>query len=678
MQLDMEQQKIVGHKDGHALVLAGAGSGKTACVTHRAASRIVAGLSPERLLLLTFTNKAAREMRERLTSLLGAQTPLPTVSTFHAFGHRLLRRYPQCCHRRSNPSMIDPDDAEKILQAIMMDQGIPKPFYKLALQTFDMVRNDGLHPMLASEKDAIMRWFEDTGAFSYEECDRMLEVGREYERRKQAQNLVDFDDLINLPVLALREHPDLRARLNGFLLDITVDEAQDNNKAQYKLLKLLAGKTVVMVGDDDQSIHRWRGAHPEGLEQFQREFSPDVYRLERNYRSLPVIVNAATRMIRKNTDRLEKNPFATREDNAQPIPYLIHGNGDRMAERIAQDILLRLESGLKASQIAILYRTNAMAKILEPALLRHGIPYRVKAGTDLMSYAEIKMLMAGARLAVNPHDAQAFSRLAQLLPGFGSKSVEKMMVQAGDQAVLDSIDAAPSKHRETLAVLRSSLISLYQQGPEKLIAWAIGPGGFKPWMTKEAERAVKTKDRSLTGFQLQEAANEALSRRICRLKLIQETIQARLSGLPEQTPVEDRWAEALEMLIQPPDEDPEQGAVILSTVHGSKGLQWDTVHIAGFSEGLMPFAKDGVVQNMTEERCLAYVGWTRAENRLFLHHPAVLDLKMGSGPKEFGISRFVGEALDADSPGIQAVTLDGQARHGRQTGNNISFAYSAG
>lgn len=662
MELDPFQQLVTNHKDGHALVLAGAGSGKTACVTVRAATRLFDGLESDRMLLLTFTNKACREMKDRLAGILEQRpgTKMPLVSTFHAFGHRLIRKYPKQCHRRPNVSMLDPDDTESILKQILMDVGIPKEFYKVAIQTFSMVRNDGLNAMVSTEKEAIMRLFEETGHFSYEECDRLVDVGRRYEDRKRQMNLIDFDDLINLPIQALRENPELRAQINQQLADVTVDEAQDNNKAQYKLLKLIAGKTVVMVGDDDQSVHRWRGAHPEGLEQFQNKFSPEVFRLERNYRSLPVIVESATRLIRHNEDRMEKNPYPTRKDDSRPIPCHVHRTGDLMAERIALDLKKRIEDGMHPSKAAILYRTNAMAKALEPSLLRHGIPYRIKKGFDLMSHAEIKMLMAGARLAVNPYDVQAFTRIAQLIPGFGAKSIEKMEAAAGDIAILDAIDAAPKKNQEALVALRSSLASLYHQGPEKLVAWAMGPAGLKPWLQKEAERAVKTKDKTLRGKAFDEAVHEGLSRRVARLKIIQETIAARLTSVTEGTGRDDRWAEVLDMLIQPPDEDPETGAVILSTVHGSKGLQWDTVHIAGFSEGLMPFEKNGEIQNMTEERCLAYVGMTRAENNLFLHHPKSLDLKMGGGAKDLSMSRFISEALESDqkNKAIEVVSMD--------------------
>jgi len=651
MKLDVDQLKIVCHTDGHALVLAGAGSGKTACVTSRAATRIIEGIPAPRMLLLTFTNKACREMRERLEQMLeGHNTPMPTVSTFHAFGHRLIRKYPHACNRLPNPSLLSADDPQNMLKKIFMDAGIPKHGYQSAFETFSRVRNDGLNPFLDTEERKIMQLFEDTQDFTYGECTRLVDCAKQYEELKRSMNLVDFDDLINLPIMALQAEPDIRARINSHLLDITVDESQDNNRAQYKLLKLLAGPTVVMVGDDDQSIHRWRGAHPDGLEQFKKEFEPAVYKLERNYRSLATIVNSATRLIRNNLNRLEKNPYPTREHKETPIPYLNHNTGDDMAERIAEDLKKRIKGGLNPSNAAILYRTNAMSKVLEGALLRHGVPYRVKKGHDIMSYSEVKMLMAAARLAVNPHDKMAFERLSELVPGLGPKSVEKIAEAGQNKGIFAGIHAAAPRHKDALEGLKRSMEALYAKGPDKLLAWAVGPGGFKEWMSKEALKAVRARDKSLDGEDLKEAIGENLKKRIARLKIIQDTIRLRLDEFEVEMAHEDLWTNAMDILIQPPDEDAPEGSVTLCTVHGAKGLQWDTVHIAGFSEGLMPFEKDGEVQNMTEERCLAYVAMTRAENNLFLHHPMILDMKMGQGSKHLPQSRFVDELWEEQEP----------------------------
>jgi superfamily I DNA/RNA helicase len=398
-----------------------------------------------------------------------------------------------------------------------------------------------------------------------------------------------------------------------------------------------------MVGDDDQSIHRWRGAHPDGLEQFKKEFSPEVYKLERNYRSLASIVNSATRLIRHNEKRLEKNPYPTREQQEAPIPYLMHESGDDMADAIARDLKERIDGGLFASNAAILYRTNAMSKVLEGALMRHGVPYRVKKGQDIMSYSEVKMLMAAARLAVNQHDKMAFERISSLVPGLGPKSVDKIAQAGNTGGVFAGITAAPARHKETLEKLKSSMASLYAQGPHKLLGWAIGPGGFKQWLRKEAEKSVKARFKTLEGEDLKNAVSENLGKRIARLQIVQDTVRLRLEELDGEPEIEELWTSAMDMLIQPPDEDLPTGSVTLSTVHGAKGLQWDTVHVAGFSETLMPFEREGAVQDMTEERCLAYVAMTRAENNLFLHHPMSLDLKMGTGPRFLKKSRFVGE-----------------------------------
>lgn len=668
MHLDSDQQVIAAHRTGNALVLAGAGSGKTACVTVRAANRLTRdNLPSSKLLLLTFTNKACNEMAERLGGLLeGTGKGLPLVSTFHSFGYRVIRKNPAACHRKPNPSVLDPGDAEKLFKEAMRSVGIAEASAP-ALFSIDMIRNAGLDPFAETEKDEIYRLLEEHGRLGHQEWPFFLEALKHYELLKQAQNVIDFDDQINLPIQALREHPSLRARINLLLEDITVDEAQDNNMAQYKLLKLLAGKTVVMVGDDDQSIHRWRGAHPDGLKQFKEDFQASTFCLERNYRSRPTIVDSATTLIRHNSKRLEKSPYAVKPETQAGIPCHIHKTGDVMAERIARDIKGRIDKGTPADQISILYRTNAMAKALEPSLLKYGIPYRIRAGTEMMEYKEVKILMAAARIATNPLDAQAFSRVAELVPGLGGRSIEKMQAVGGDKGILEGLSAAPYRLQGQLSELKTSLQSLNEQGPGKLLAWAVGPGKIKDWMSKEAERAVKSRDKSLEGDALKEAINTNLGYRVARLKLIQGTVKDRLSLLPKDAPRDDLWAEAMDMFMRPPDEDPQAPAVILSTAHGSKGLQWNTVHIAGFSEGLMPFEREGEIQNLTEERCLAYVAMTRAEENLILHHPKVLDLKMGGGLKELTLSRFVSEARERDPESVRVLADKTRRRNNAQT-----------
>ena len=658
MRLDPDQERVANHGNGNALVLAGAGSGKTACVTERAARRLISGVHPSRLLLLTFTNKACKEMSERLEKRLreeGFLGGMPLVNTFHSFGHRLLRKNAAACYRRPNPSLLDADDSEKMLLTLMQDHAMSRGGLDLALAAYDKIRNDGLDPTVESEKAALLRLLTLREHILPEEAPKLLEVAAAYELRKREQNLIDFDDLICLPIRALRENPDLRTRVNTQLLDITVDESQDNNLAQYKLLRLLAGPTVVMVGDDDQSIHRWRGAHPDGLGQFQKEFEATIYRLERNYRSVPVIVNSATSLIRCNTERMEKNPYPVRQEDRGPIPHHNHFTSDAMAEQIASSIRKTMAAGIPADRIAILYRTNSMARVLEPSLLKYGIPYRIKAGMEMMQFAEIKMMMAAARLAVNPHDLQALHRLSDLVPGLGEKSIARMAESPNEKGILENWPLAPKKHQETLQKLQASLADLYRQGPDKLIAWAVGPGGFKAWMTKEAERAAKTRHKDPESANFKEAVNEILGKRVARMKLIQDTVKMRLEGLPEDAEHDDLWAEAMDLFLRPPDEDPGKPAVILSTVHGSKGLQWHTVHVAGFSEGLMPFQREGKIFNMTEERCLAYVAMTRAEVDLHLHHPRIMDFKMGGDVKELSMSRFVQDIREKQPEAIQVL-----------------------
>ena len=476
----------------------------------------------------------------------------------------------------------------------------------------------------------------------------------------------------------LRTHQDMRDRLRTRILDITVDEAQDTNGGQYRLLRQIAGTTVVMVGDDDQGIYSFRGARPRNLRDFKEEFSPIEYRLERNYRSLPGIVEPAARLIRLNRDRLEKNPRPVRPcgnsiemahpprrmalaavDAPEDLRFIRHPSGERMGEHIAATIQAQIDRGIPPSEIAVLYRVNAMVQTLEPALLRFRIPYWVKDSAALLDRPAARILVGIARLCNNPTDEPALRRLIDLIPGVGEGALCNLVRLAAQNPAPGLLEAAkqlrPSALQTRLISLRVQLGRLHEAGPSHILAWAFSHG-MREWIEKQAR--VSLRSMKITDTHPEYATH--LDRKIrwyCTIvKEVQCAIDARIKDTENLL---DQWSNALEILCDSPTEnDPPK--VTLTTVHGAKGLEWTVVHVAGFSEGLMPLTPHDsetiMRRDLEEERRLAYVAMTRAKDHLFLHHPATITLN----GRFFSLqgSRFVRECLQSAEPSacLQAAT----------------------
>lgn len=684
-ELDEDQSKIALHRSGPALILAGAGSGKTTSVIHRAYNNIMFnGSNPRKMVLMTFTNKAAYEMRCRLHEKLeerGYDGPLPLITTYHSFGHRIITKNPEVCHRRAGLSLLDDKDATSLKREIL---GLlfNKQDLKPLISAYSFVRNEGLDPLNDEHRGEINKIVIDrTEDISTD--DAMLAF-REYEKQKEMLNVVDFDDLVNLPIKALTADVKFRERVVNAIEDITIDEAQDNNVAQYKLLSLIcdprAGQTILLIGDDDQSIHRWRGAHPEKINAFIRDYDPKIFLLERNYRSTHEIVSHATQLIRCNEDRLEKNPYSIRDEKgARPIDLSTHKSGVKMANAIAADIRADIKAGVPVEEIAVLYRTNKMARLLEPGLMALNIPYYVKRGVELLGLAENKMIICACRLAVNPSDKLAFKYISQMIPGLGQKRFEELMEYVDVGMSNEQIAARlPAKAQAATLDVLNSITKLKQDGPESLYSWAINSNYFRQWIAKKSSTVIDMN--KPVGFDEWSANEEAcaggatndsgpknadcekysillngnIKNRLMNMKLVQQSICFRVDGLGDD--IKSKWTEAMEVIIRPPDGDDFKG-VALSTIHSAKGLEWDTVHIAGFSEGLLPLTNhDGNIEDLTEERCLAYVGMTRAKNKLMLHHPQKINLQNGRGSMALRPSRFILEAglkMNSDKQAVQ-------------------------
>ncbi|WP_193222211.1 ATP-dependent helicase [Alkalilimnicola sp. S0819] len=650
--LDQDQAQVVAHNTGPAAVLAGAGSGKTRCTTERAVRRLTqAGVPSEGLILLTFTNKAAAEMRERLGQRLPSGFKLPWIGTFHSFGNRLLRMHGKHIGIPRNATLMDADDAARMLDAFLA-AGFPDKGRRLdAMRMYETLCAHGLDITEEAERPAIERLCDDKGFPGGAKTGLLTALAR-YEAEKRRAAVLDFSDLILLPARLLRCQPDLQQRLRAQLKDVTVDEAQDTDGAQFRLLKLITPEdnTVLLVGDDDQAIYEWRHARPENMRDFIDEYGAVIYRLERNYRSTPAIVNGGTALVRHNENRLEKNPYPVRGAPASDLVQLLeYEDAEAMAEGVADRIATATSLGTSPADIAVLYRKNRLSRTVETALLRRGIPYRIKAGTDLLSYADVRMMLAAGRLAANRRDIRALSRLADLVPGLGAKGVAQM-IGAGDQPLLQLGRLSP-KAAKGVRELSTVLDQLYQQGPGSLLEWCRDTPLFRAWLNQRAAAQLKAAGQSMGGVELQQALRPAQG----RMRAVQMAMSKRMDSSRDQPGLEARWAAALEVVAAGTDEaESDQPKVTLCTIHASKGLEWPQVHLFGFSEGLMPMERDQVVENLAEERRLAYVALTRAQDNITLHHADRVDLAVGKGAERLAVSRFVAEI----SAGHQIQVLD--------------------
>lgn len=663
--LDPDQAQVVAHEEGPAAVLAGAGSGKTRCTTERAARRLTESAVPgEAMVLLTFTNKAAGEMRERLAARVPDGIRLPWIGTFHSFGNQLLRQHGRHIEVPRNATLMDGEDARRMLDALLAGPFSDKARRQQAMAVHEAISADGLditHPPHLQAIKARM----DAAGFGPVAASRLMQRLRRYDREKREAGVLDFSDLILLPARLLRQERGLAEELRGRLRDVTVDEAQDTDGAQFRLLTELIpdNRTVLLVGDDDQAIYEWRHARPDNLRDFIEQQRATVYRLERNYRSTPAIVSSGATLVRNNENRLEKNPYAVREAPAlDRLQLVLHTDADTMAEAVGDQLRKALDRGTPPENLAVLYRKNRLARGVESVLLRLGIPYRIKAGMDLLAFADVRMMLAAGRLAANRRDVRALSRLADLVPGLGSRGVGKLMDGSADP--LANAWRLSPQAATAVEKLADAITSLQSRGPEQLLDWCLQTPLFNDWLVNRARRASKAQ-----GPSSRDSLDAAMRPALARLSVIQRAMRRRLETLPGEAPADTRWGAALEVVASGTEEaDAEQGKVTLCSIHSAKGLEWPEVHVFGFTEGLMPMARDGVVDNLAEERRLAYVAITRAQNRIVLHHADRIDMGNGRGAEAAVLSRFVDE-LGAPA-GIERIDRRGAITPGGEQASN--------
>ncbi|MBN1349517.1 UvrD-helicase domain-containing protein [candidate division KSB1 bacterium] len=598
------QQEAVQWTGGPVLILAGAGSGKTRVLTHRIAYLIEAEkIKPWNILAMTFTNKAAGEMRERIRKLCRDDSQNVWMGTFHSIFARILRYEGEKLGYGRNFSIYDSDDQINLVKEIMNEYAIPqKDFAPRAISShISKAKNALVEPDHYAR--SAQNVFEDKVAIIYPQ----------YQERLKQLNAMDFDDLLIKPIALFRDHPPLLEHYQLRFPFLLVDEYQDTNRAQYSLIKMLASRSrnVCVVGDDDQSIYRWRGADIRNILDFEKDF-PDcrVFRLEQNYRSTKNILSAAHSVVSKNAGRMEKQLW-TEKETGEKVLLLATRDAYHESRKIVDKIKDELhKSGRNFTDFAILYRINAQSRILEEGLLNEGISYIIVGGLKFYERKEVKDVLAYLRAIVNPHDTISIKRIINYpLRGIGKVSIEKVE-RFGRSTASTFFDAMGKAHSiDELSIKAKTNITNFHKFIIK----------YQSLVNKisitELARALVDEIGILQLFR-QEGTAEATSRYENVLELLQAITEY---SKRTESPTLAGFLEEVSLLTDIDSWDNRSNAVTLMTLHSAKGLEFPVVFIAGLEEGLFPLSRSfESVDDLEEERRLFYVGATRAEEKLFL------------------------------------------------------------
>jgi DNA helicase-2/ATP-dependent DNA helicase PcrA len=602
--LNPAQRDAVATTEGPLLVLAGAGSGKTRVLTHRVAHLVGdLGVQPHQILAITFTNKAAGEMRQRLADLVGAVSRSMWVMTFHALCVRILRREAELIGYGSAFTIYDEDDRKRMLASVL--SGLDIDAKRFPVSTFVGRISSAKNEMVTPEA------YEQTATTPPEKL--AAKVYPEYQRRLRDANAMDFDDLLMNTVQLLQAHPDALERWRDRFAYVMVDEYQDTNRAQYELVTMLAAthRNLMVVGDDDQSIYSWRGADIRNILDFEKDY-PDavVVRLEQNYRSTKTILAAANHVVSNNADRKPKTLWTANADGEAVVRYLASDERDE-ARFVVDEIerLLALEHR-SYTDFAIFYRTNAQSRVLEDQFLRTGVPYQLVGGTRFFERAEIRDVIAYLRSIANPADPISLKRIInQPRRGIGDATI----------AVLEEVARTEDETLQAV-VLRAGSEDWLGSGPRAKVA------GFAEALSAMRDLDGSLRERvegvvALSGLEaaLRAEGSEESQGRVENIHELFGVVQEFDEGHEDAT-----LADLLEWIALRTDLDAlDEGerAVTLMTLHSAKGLEYPVVFIVGMEDGIFPHANSMFEPaGMQEERRLAYVGITRARERLYLTH----------------------------------------------------------
>lgn len=661
--LNPRQSEAVHYVDGPCLVLAGAGSGKTSVITRKIAFLIEKCSVPARnIAALTFTNKAAREMKERVGGLVkGKAARGLTVSTFHNLGLNIIRREAKTLGFKPGFSIFDAEDARALLKELMLKDGeLDSDHLNMVQHQISTWKNDLVTPESAEEL-----------AQSPAEL-TMVRIYERYNQALRAYNAVDFDDLILVPVHLFNTRPEILARWQRKIQYLLVDEYQDTNSSQYLLVKQLVGgrNGLTVVGDDDQSIYAWRGARPENMVLLKEDFPTlHLIKLEQNYRSTSRILRVANHLIAHNPHEYDKALWSEM-GLGDEIRIVKCTNEEAEAERVATEILAhKLRTGGSFSNYAILYRGNHQGRLMEIKLQQHQVPYKISGGSSFFGKTEIKDVMSYLRLLVNPDDDNAFLRIIntprrqigtstlEALGRFASERHISLYTATDDIALQRHI---PKQNLERLRTFRNWIERILEKcnGPEPVAAieQMLEDIGYEAWLHQNASSA------------------KAGEKRMDNVRYLVDSIRSMLERGDDGEPItiEDAISKlVLRDLLERQEEEETLDQVQLMTLHASKGLEFPHVYLVGMEEDLLPHRNSIETDNIEEERRLAYVGITRAQR--------TLSLTLAGKRKQYGDisettpSRFISELPQDDIvyEGFSPATAEQVKATGEQTLTNL-------
>lgn len=632
--LNEEQYAAVSSGAGAALVIAGAGSGKTRTLTYRVSWLLDHGTDPWNILLLTFTNKAAREMTERVRSLIPLDLSRLWSGTFHSIANRILRLHAEYLGYTRAFTIMDSDDRKSMIKSVVKalkldDKATRFPKAEVLSSLFSLADNEGAN---------IQQTLESAYPYLSNHLDALLEVQAQYAARKKETNSMDFDDLLTNVVRLFREQEHLRALYGARFQHILVDEYQDTNYLQSEFIDMMARENgqLMVVGDDAQSIYSWRGADMENILNFTTRYpSAHTFKIETNYRSVPAILELSNASIAANEMQIEKTLRSVRPTGDMP-PALVPLNDDRMqAKFISQRVRDLIEEGTDPDEIAILYRAHFHSMELQMEFTRSSIPFRITSGIRFFEQAHIKDVVSFMRFVVNPRDELSFRRMVMLLPGVGPGMAQKLWLRWTE---------LPESREETPPASFSALIMDFPVPAKAKSGWnqlcytldELAPGGK---VANPASMLVSVNE-ALYDEYMQTAFENYEQRK-------QDLLH--LAGFSERFDSTEEFLAQLSLLGNTDEEstaaDLSGGAVTLSTIHQAKGLEWSVVFLIGLCDGMFPHQRvidEGDLSGLEEERRLFYVGITRAKDQLYLTYPR-WNCRAQSGAFMQSPSRFLDE-----------------------------------
>jgi len=643
-ELNEQQCAAVTAPPGPALVIAGAGSGKTRTLTYRVAYLLEQGIPADRMLLLTFTNKAAKEMMRRVSDLLGQEPPDLWGGTFHSIGNRILRQHAPKLGFGRDFTILDRDDAKTIIKSSIGEAQIdvkatrfPKP--EVLQEVFSLAVN--------THKPVEQIVGEQYDHFSHL-TPAIVGLAQRYAEKKRATNAMDFDDLLVLWLRLLQEHEDVRGQYQRRFQFVLVDEYQDTNKLQSDLIDLLAArsKNVMVVGDDAQSIYAWRGANFQNILKFPERYpGAQVFKIETNYRSTPEILQVANAAIAANVNQFAKELAPARKSGVKPAVVACEDAGQQAAF-VAQRLLELREEGSDLNNMAVLYRSHFHALELQLELTRRNIPFSITSGIRFFEQAHIKDVTAYIKFVANPRDELSFKRLVELLPGVGAKAADKLWAAMGSGiSDLGSGERPERPDARPHSQLATALQKCSGAVPKRAAsAWAQFVATLSqleaPDVRNSASKMIKlVMDAGYDDYLIENYDNHAN-----RLDDLEQ-----LAVFARQLPTLEEFLTQLALLtnVESEDQQPkpnDEERVRLSTVHQAKGLEFDVVFVIMLCDGLFPSSRSiDIPDGEEEERRLFYVAVTRARNELYLSYPMVRSGFSGEGFELQHPSRFLSE-----------------------------------